>query len=63
MITGKIVLIILLANTGGARNEERRVYFNDLSSCVEVLKSTKLVNSTNNQWIGAATCGAEDDNR
>ncbi len=63
---GKIVLIILLANTGGARNEERRVYFNTLAECVESLKETKIVTpldasrADDNTWIATATCGYED---
>lgn len=62
----KIVLILILANTGGARNEERRVYFNTLQECMEVLKVTKIITATppnsrdDNTWIGAATCGYEE---
>lgn len=63
---GKIVLILILANTGGAQNVEKRVYFSDIASCMAALKETKIVpnatqrNSDDNTWIGAATCGYEN---
>lgn len=63
---GKIVLILILANTGGAQNVEKRVYFNTIGECRDVLKDTKIIpnamqrNSDDNTWIGAATCGYEN---
>lgn len=61
----KIVLIIILANTGGARNQYSRVYFDTLDDCIKSLKETKIISviTNDNSWIGSATCGYEDPTR
>lgn len=58
----KIALILVLANTGGARNEYTTVYFNTMDECLASLKETKITfpapsAADDNTWAGYATCG------
>lgn len=57
----KAIMIICLANTGGAKNVSSILYFDSLQECRESLKLTKIetspVKDTSNTWMGFASCG------
>lgn len=58
---GKIILLICLANTGGARNVETYLNFDTMSACQYSLKTAKIEKSmardTSTNWMGIAVCG------
>lgn len=60
---GKVILIIILANTGGAQNIKERLYFPTMEECMASLSKTIItppIPNKDNAWEGAATCGYED---